>query len=75
MAYLITLATKRREELVDITSEVNAIVRKWGHDARLCALYAQGATGAIMIQEIGIPDRRGRGGMVAKARAERGVET
>jgi len=51
MAYLITLATKRREELVDITSEVNAIVRKWGHDARLCALYAQGATGAIMIQE------------------------
>lgn len=51
MHHIITIATNEREQLVDITAEIRAIVREHGREARLCALYAQGATAAIMIQE------------------------
>ena len=51
MRELIHLATHQREELVDITAQVKAVVAKSGIRDGLCALYAQGATAAIMIQE------------------------
>ncbi len=51
MRHIITLSTDRREILVDITEQVNAVVRDSGIRDGLVNLYAQGATAAIMIQE------------------------
>jgi secondary thiamine-phosphate synthase enzyme len=47
----IELTTGRREELVDITSQVAAIVKNSGVLEGIVTIYAQGATAAIMIQE------------------------
>jgi len=47
----ITLSTTRERELVDITLQVQRLVRQSGSQEGLCALYAQGATAALMIQE------------------------
>jgi len=51
MRQLIKIATKKREELVDITDEVAGIVNASGIREGVVFLYAQGATSAIMIQE------------------------
>ena len=51
MLKTVHLVTRAREELVDITSEVEAVVRESGVRTGLAGLYAQGATAAIMIQE------------------------
>ncbi len=51
MRQTIHLATQRRETLVDITRQVNEIVDRSGIRNGLVAIYAQGATAAIMIQE------------------------
>ncbi|MCG7899985.1 MAG: secondary thiamine-phosphate synthase enzyme YjbQ [Candidatus Thiodiazotropha lotti] len=51
MRDIITLTTHQREELVDITPQVEEVVRSSGIQNGLVALYAQGATAAIMIQE------------------------
>ncbi len=51
MREIITLATDRREVLVDITEAVRAVVRRSGIRNGLVSVYAQGATAAIMIQE------------------------
>ncbi len=48
---IIKLSTHRREELVDITQPLNSAVAETGVSDGLVALYAQGATAAIMIQE------------------------
>ena len=48
---VIQISTQQREELIDITAEVASIIRKSGVNDGLVAVYAQGATGAIMIQE------------------------
>ncbi|MCK5437253.1 MAG: secondary thiamine-phosphate synthase enzyme YjbQ [Desulfobulbaceae bacterium] len=48
---VIQISTQRREELIDITAEVASVIRKSGVNDGLVAVYAQGATGAIMIQE------------------------
>lgn len=47
----ITLSTNRERELVDVTVEAQQLVRKTGVQEGLCALYAHGATAALMIQE------------------------
>lgn len=47
----IQLTTGRREELVDVTSQVAAIVKNSGVIEGIVSIYAQGATAAIMIQE------------------------
>lgn len=47
----IRFATSKREELVDITPQVRELVARSGLRDGLLAIYAQGATGAIMIQE------------------------
>lgn len=51
MRTILTLATQQREELIDITAPVRAAVRESGIRDGLVALYAQGATAALMIQE------------------------
>lgn len=51
MRELIRISTTNREELVDITPQVESVVRRSGIENGLVAVYAQGATGAIMIQE------------------------
>jgi len=48
---IISLETKGREELVDITSRVSAAVEKSGIAEGLVSVYAHGATAAVMIQE------------------------
>lgn len=51
MKHTIAVASSAREELIDITLEVKACVKSCGIRDGLVALYAQGATAAIMIQE------------------------
>ncbi|MGA7980760.1 MAG: secondary thiamine-phosphate synthase enzyme YjbQ [Chromatiaceae bacterium] len=51
MREVIRLHTTARETLVDITPQVRELVRRSGVRDGLVALYAQGATAAIMIQE------------------------
>jgi secondary thiamine-phosphate synthase enzyme len=47
----ITISTHNREELVDITAQVNDVVQRSGVSNGLVSVYAQGATAALMIQE------------------------
>lgn len=58
MRFVISFPTREREELVDITERVRSIVTEHGRNKELCALYAQGATAAIMIQENWDPNIR-----------------
>ncbi|EXI69788.1 MAG: secondary thiamine-phosphate synthase enzyme [Candidatus Accumulibacter adjunctus] len=51
MRETVTIASQRREQLLDITQQVAAVVARSGIRDGLVALYAQGATCAIMIQE------------------------
>ena len=51
MRMAITFRTTSREEMVDITAQTKDIVSAHGRGHELCALYALGATAAIMIQE------------------------
>jgi secondary thiamine-phosphate synthase enzyme len=44
-------STRAREELVDITRDIEAVVQRCGVQNGLVALYVQGATAALMIQE------------------------
>jgi secondary thiamine-phosphate synthase enzyme len=47
----IRFSTERREQLTDITREVERIVAQSGVDTGICTVYARGATAGIMIQE------------------------
>jgi secondary thiamine-phosphate synthase enzyme len=51
MRQLIEITTDKRETLVDITDKVKAVVLASGVTNGIISVYAQGATGAIMIQE------------------------
>ncbi len=51
MREAITISTHKREELVDITAQVKAVVQRSGIRDGLVSVYAQGATAAIMVQE------------------------
>ncbi len=51
MRETITLETTQREMLIDITSQVKAVVDRSEARNGVVNIYAQGATGAIMIQE------------------------
>lgn len=48
---VIEVSTHRALEIVDVTEAARAEVRRSGICEGLCALYAQGATAALMIQE------------------------
>ena len=47
----ISIESSRREELLDITARIEEVVRQSGQADGMVFVYAQGATGAIMIQE------------------------
>lgn len=51
MRDIITVATHQRETLVDITEQVKQVVSVSGVQDGIVAVYAQGATAAVMIQE------------------------
>ena len=51
MQEIITFQTQQREVLIDITTLVKDVVVRSGIQNGLVNVYAQGATGAIMIQE------------------------
>ena len=51
MRETIPTTTKQREELVDITAEVESVIKRSAIQNGLVSVYAQGATAAIMIQE------------------------
>jgi secondary thiamine-phosphate synthase enzyme len=51
MRETVRLATRNREELVDITAQVREVVCRSGIRNGLVNVYAQGATGAVMVQE------------------------
>jgi secondary thiamine-phosphate synthase enzyme len=51
MRAFIKLETHRREELVDITTQVRSAVKETAIRDGIVSLYAQGATAALMIQE------------------------
>ncbi len=51
MQETIPLSSRVREELIDITDRVAAIVQRSGIQAGLVSVYAQGSTAAVMIQE------------------------
>ena len=51
MQDIITVATRQRETLVDITGQVKQIVDTSGIQEGVVTVYAQGATAAVMIQE------------------------
>ena len=47
----VEVSTQRARELLDITERVRAEVARSGIREGICALYAQGATAALMVQE------------------------
>ncbi|MFC1845250.1 secondary thiamine-phosphate synthase enzyme YjbQ [Thermodesulfobacteriota bacterium] len=47
----LSVMTSQREELVDITAQVQETVKQSGIENGLVVLYVQGATAALMIQE------------------------
>lgn len=49
--HTLTISSHAREELIDITSKVEALVSESGIKDGIVSLYAQGATAALMIQE------------------------
>ena len=51
MRQYIEITTDKRETLVDITDQVKKVVSSSGTHNGIVSVYAQGATGAIMIQE------------------------
>ena len=52
---ILTVKTRSRTELIDITSDVNQLVRKSGIDAGLCLLYVPHTTAAVTINESADP--------------------
>jgi secondary thiamine-phosphate synthase enzyme len=51
MREILHLSTSGEQQLIDITSAVNAVVSRSGITDGLVHVYAQGATAAVMIQE------------------------
>jgi secondary thiamine-phosphate synthase enzyme len=51
MQTVITTATTEHNTLLDITSEIEAAVRRGGVQSGICSVYVRGATAAVMIQE------------------------
>ncbi len=49
--YSIEITTNKREQLIDITEQVKQCLHTSGVQNGILSVYAQGATGAIMIQE------------------------
>ena len=56
MQDIITISSSKKQEMIDITDEVRAIVRKSKVKEGLCNVYAMHATAAIVINENADPN-------------------
>ncbi len=56
MQEIITISTSKKQELLDITGEINAVVKKSGVNVGLCNVFAMHATAAIVINENADPN-------------------
>ena len=56
MREIITISTSKKQELIDITDKVNAIVQKSDVKEGLCNIFVMHATAAIIINENADPD-------------------
>ena len=56
MQEVISISTSKRQELIDITDKVEAIVKKSGVKEGLCTVFAMHATAAIIINENADPN-------------------
>jgi len=56
MQEIISISTSKKQELIDITKEVNSIVNKSKVKEGLCNIFAMHATAAIIINENADPD-------------------
>lgn len=56
MQEIISISTSKRQELIDITSKVEAIVKKSKVKEGLCTVFAMHATAAIIINENADPN-------------------
>ena len=52
---IVSVKTRERTELVDITSEINQLVQKSGVDQGICMLYVPHTTAAVTINESADP--------------------
>lgn len=52
---ILTVKTREKTELIDITSDVNALVQKSGVEEGLCLLYVPHTTAAVTINESADP--------------------
>ena len=56
MQEIITISTSKKQELIDITDKVNAIIQKSDVKQGLCNIFAMHATAAIIINENADPN-------------------
>jgi len=56
MQQIITISTSKKQELIDITDEVNSIVKKSKIKEGICNIFAMHATAAIIINENADPN-------------------
>ena len=56
MQEVISISTSKRQELIDITSKVEAVVKKSKVKEGLCTVFAMHATAAIIINENADPN-------------------
>jgi secondary thiamine-phosphate synthase enzyme len=54
-AMILSVKTRERTELVDVTSDINQIIQKSGIDQGLCMLYVPHTTAAVTINESADP--------------------
>jgi secondary thiamine-phosphate synthase enzyme len=54
----IAVRSSRREEMIDVTTQVRAAVRRTGVDAGLAIIYCPHTTAAVTVQENADPDVR-----------------
>jgi len=52
---ILSVKTRERTELVDVTSQINQIVRKSGLDQGLCMVYVPHTTAGVTINESADP--------------------
>ncbi|MEJ2167714.1 MAG: secondary thiamine-phosphate synthase enzyme YjbQ [Desulfobacterales bacterium] len=52
---ILTVKTRERTELVDVTSDINQLIQKSGIDQGLCMLYVPHTTAAVTINESADP--------------------
>jgi secondary thiamine-phosphate synthase enzyme len=53
---IVSVKTRERTELIDVTSEVSQLVKKSGIDQGLCMVYVPHTTAAVTINESADPD-------------------